>query len=80
MYIIDNIVAIPDLEKAKINWGAAPVPVEKKGDKAWVSVWTNSMGVFTQSKHPQEALEFIAYTATDGNQLRVDFGSYPLEQ
>jgi multiple sugar transport system substrate-binding protein len=78
MFIIDNIVAIPDLEKAQINWGAAPVPVEKKGDKPWVSVWTDSMGVFSQSKHPQEALEYVAYAAVEGNQLRVDFGSYPL--
>ena len=78
MEIIDNIVAIPVLEEAGIKWGAAPVPVEKKGDQAYVAVWTDSMGVFTQSKHPQEALEFIAYMATDGNQLRVEFGSYPL--
>jgi multiple sugar transport system substrate-binding protein len=78
MEIIDNIVAIKQLEDAGINWGAAPVPVEKKGDQPWVAVWTDSMGVFTQSKHPQEALEFIAYMATDGNALRVDFGSYPL--
>jgi multiple sugar transport system substrate-binding protein len=78
MEIIDNIVAIPVLEEAGMNWGAAPVPVEKKGDQAYVAVWTDSMGVFTQSKHPQEALEFIAYMATDGNELRVEFGSYPL--
>jgi len=78
MEIIDNIVAIPVLEEAGINWGAAPVPVEKKGDQAYVAVWTDSMGVFTQSKYPQEALEFVAYMATEGNKLRVEFGSYPL--
>jgi multiple sugar transport system substrate-binding protein len=78
MMIIDNIIAIKDCEEAKINWGAAPVPVETKGDKAWVPSWTDAMGVFTQSKHPQEALEFIAYMATDGNELRVKYGSYPL--
>lgn len=78
MEIIDNIVAIPVLEEAGINWGAAPVPVEKKGDQAYVAVWTDSMGVFTQSKYPQEALEFVAYMATEGNKLRIEFGSYPL--
>ena len=78
MEIIDNIIAIKNLEEAGINWGAAPVPVEKKGDQPWVAVWTDSMGVFSQSKHPQEALDFLAYMATDGNALRVEIGSYPL--
>ena len=78
MMIIDNIIAIKDCEEAKINWGAAPVPVEKKGDQPWVSVWTDSSGVFAQSKHPQEALEFIYYSITDGNKLRLDYGSLPL--
>jgi multiple sugar transport system substrate-binding protein len=78
MNIIDNIIAIKNCEEANINWGAAPTPVEQKGDQPWVSVWTDSMGVFTGSKHPQEALEFLAFSAVEGNQLRVEFGSYPL--
>jgi multiple sugar transport system substrate-binding protein len=78
MFIIDNIIAIKDLEQTDIHWGAAPVPVEKKGDQPWVSVWTDSIGVFSQSKHPQEALDYLAYMANEGNTLRVKFGMYPL--
>jgi multiple sugar transport system substrate-binding protein len=79
MDIIDNIIAINEVEQTDIRWGAAPTPVEKKGDLPFVAVWTDSFGVFSQSEHPKEALEFIAYMAQDGNQLRVEFGSYPLD-
>ena len=79
MDIIDNIIAISEVEETDIRWGAAPTPVEKKGDLPYVSVWTNSFGVFSQSEHPQEALEFLAYMAQEGNQLRVKYGSYPLD-
>jgi multiple sugar transport system substrate-binding protein len=78
MEITDNVIAIENLEATDIRWGAAPVPVEKKGDQPWAPVWTDSLGVFSDSEHPQEALEFIYYMITDGNQLRLDYGSLPL--
>lgn len=76
--IVDNVVAISTLEEAGINWGAALVPVEQKGDQAWVSTWTDNFGVFSDSKHPQEAKLFIAYMGTKGNEIRLDMGHLPL--
>ena len=76
--IVDNVVAIQTLEKAGLNWGAALVPVEQKGDKAWVTGWTDGYGVFSASKHPQEALSFLAYMATKGQEVRLGLGDLPL--
>ena len=55
MEITDNIVAIPLLEAQNIRYGAAPPPVEQAGDKPFIITWTDAFGVFSQSKHPQEA-------------------------
>jgi multiple sugar transport system substrate-binding protein len=72
MTITDNVSAIPLLEHADINWGAAPDPVEVAGDPAFVSAWTDQFGVFDGSDHPVEAKEFIAFLATEGNRLRAE--------
>jgi ABC-type glycerol-3-phosphate transport system substrate-binding protein len=77
--IIDNVVAIPALETAGFNWGATLIPVEQAGDKAWVSTWTDSYGVFSASKHPQEAQLFLAYMADKGQKARLDLGALPLD-
>ena len=76
--IIDNVIAIKTLEEFGVNWGAALVPVEQKGDKAWVSTWTDGFGVFSKSKHPKEALLFLAYMATKGQEARLGLGDLPL--
>jgi multiple sugar transport system substrate-binding protein len=76
--IVDNVIAIATLETAGINWGAALVPVEQTGDETWVTGWTDGYGVFSASKHPQEALTFLAYMGTKGQQVRLDLGDLPL--
>lgn len=77
--IIDNVIAIPTFEEAGINWGATLIPVEQKGDQAWVSAWTDSYGVFSASKHPDEAKLFLAYMADKGQKARLDLKSLPLD-
>jgi multiple sugar transport system substrate-binding protein len=72
MAISDNLVAIETLEAAGIDWGAAPVPVESAGDPVYVSSWTDQIGVFASSEHPEEAKLFAAFVATEGSQLRVE--------
>ncbi len=76
--IIDNAVAIPTLETAKIRYGAAPTPVEKKGDPAFVPTWTDSYGVFSGSKHPEEAKKFLAYIVKAGNEKQLELGNLSL--
>jgi multiple sugar transport system substrate-binding protein len=76
--ITDNVTAIRTLDEAGINWGATLVPVEQKGDKPWVTSFTDSWGVFTNSKHPHEAELFVAYLGTKGNEIRLSKGELPL--
>ena len=76
--IIDNAVAIPTLEEANIRYGAAPPPVEKKGDLPYAPTWTDSYGVFTNSKHPEEAKKFLAYLIEKGNEKQLELGNLSL--
>jgi multiple sugar transport system substrate-binding protein len=78
MTINENVGVPPTLDKAGINWGAAPVPVEQAGDPAWVSSWSDFWGVFSGSEHAQEAKEFVAFVGTEGNRLRSLHGNIPL--
>lgn len=61
MAIADNATAVDTLEKAGLRWGAAPPPIEKKGDKPFVITWTDAFGVFSDSKHPNEAMDFVSF-------------------
>lgn len=79
MTITDNFVAIQTLEAQGIRYGAAPLPVEKEGDQPFVPTWTDGFGVFNESKHPTEALEFLYLLATEGNTLRLKLGALPLD-
>jgi ABC-type glycerol-3-phosphate transport system substrate-binding protein len=77
--IIDNAVAIPQLETAGINWGAAVVPVEQAGDLAWVPLWSDGLGVFSLSNTPEEAALFATFLGTVGNEKRIEVtGDLPL--
>ncbi len=76
--IIDNAVAIPILETADVRYGAAPPPVEKAGDPAYTPTWTDSYGVFANSKHPNEAKKFLAYLIKVGNEKQLELGNLSL--
>jgi multiple sugar transport system substrate-binding protein len=78
MTFIDNIVAIPTLEKAEIPWGAAPTPVEKEGDLPWVGSWTDSWSIFSDTDQAAAAKAFLGFVATEGNRLRARAGQQPL--
>ena len=76
--IVDNAAAIPTLETANIRYGAAPPPVEKKGDLPYAPTWTDLYGVFTNSKHPAEAKLFLAYLIKKGNEKQLELGNLSL--
>jgi multiple sugar transport system substrate-binding protein len=76
--IVDNIIAIPAAEAAGINWGAAIVPTERKGDPAWTTTWTDGFGVLSTSRNQEAAIKFAVYMGTKGNELRLELGYMPL--
>jgi multiple sugar transport system substrate-binding protein len=76
--ITDNVIAIPAAEASGINWGAAIVPTERKGDPAWTTTWTDGFGVLSTSRNQETAIKFVVYMATKGNELRLGLGDMPL--
>jgi multiple sugar transport system substrate-binding protein len=69
-----------ELLDQKVNVGIAPLPVESAGQAAFVPSWTDAWSTFVKSPHPQQALDFIAFMATDGSKLREEGGTFPLDQ
>jgi multiple sugar transport system substrate-binding protein len=78
MAIEDNL-SYGDLQAQGVEVGIAPVPVEQDGDQVWVPTWMDSWGVTTSSAHPNEALALVTWIATEGNKVRADAGTPPLD-
>ncbi len=68
--------AVPTYEESKIGFGLAPLFVVK-GQKDFVDTWTASWGTFTESKHPDDALSFLKFLATDGQNLQMQATADP---
>jgi multiple sugar transport system substrate-binding protein len=68
---IGSSAELQALEAAGIDFGVAPIPVEKAGDPPFASVWTDGFAVFSGSDNPDEAREFLAFLGTEGQRLRV---------
>jgi multiple sugar transport system substrate-binding protein len=63
-----------------LNIGIAPLPVETSGQPAFVPSWTDAWSTFVKSQHPEQALDLLAFMATEGNKLRLEDGTFPLDQ
>ena len=75
----DNFM-IGELLDQGVNVGIAPLPVETAGEAAFVPSWTDAWSTFVKSEHPEQALDFLAFMATEGNKLREAGGAFPLDQ
>lgn len=78
MAILDNY-SLGELQEQGVDVGVAPTPVERKGDLVHVGTWMDSWGVTTKSAHPDEAKELVAWIATEGNKVRAEAGTLPLD-
>jgi multiple sugar transport system substrate-binding protein len=78
MAIADNL-ALGELQEQGVDVGVAPVPVERKGDQVWVPTWMDSWGVTTKGAHPDEAKALVAWIASEGNRVRAEAGTPPLD-
>jgi ABC-type glycerol-3-phosphate transport system substrate-binding protein len=75
--VIGDFAQITELEAAGVNYGVATLPVEQEGDPPYLPMWTDSFAVFSDSDSPQEALDFVAFLATEGQRLRVEVTGQP---
>jgi multiple sugar transport system substrate-binding protein len=75
--VVGSSGEIQSLEAAGIDYGVAPIPVEKAGDPPFAAVWTDGFAVFNGSQHPAEAMEFLAFLGTEGQRLRVEVTGEP---
>jgi len=78
MAIGDN-TAVGELQDQGVDIGVAPLPVEKSGEPVWASTWMDMWGVPTKASHPDEAKELVAWIATEGNKVRANAGTPPLD-
>jgi multiple sugar transport system substrate-binding protein len=66
-------------EKAGINYGVTGPPTPP-GVEPFFDVYGDNTAVLKTSDHPEEAMEFIAFLATDGQRIAYDTeGSIPID-
>ena len=78
MAVGDTVIFQPLLDAAGIRWGVTPPPVETAGDLPWVYTGSDELAAFSGSQHPEEALLFVAFYGSVGNQIRLDMDGLPL--
>ena len=77
--VITDFTALDQFEEAGVNYGVTAPPTPD-GVDPFFYVWTDSVGVLESSDNPEEAMEYIAFLATEGNRLRVEVeGTMPLD-
>lgn len=63
-------------EAQEIDFGVAPFWVIS-GSDSFVDTWTAPWGVFTEAQHPEQALEFVKFIATEGPRIVAEVSSDP---
>ena len=77
--VITDFQDLDKVESANIDYGstASPTPV---GEEPYFFVWSDSVGVMASTDNPEEALDFVAFLTTAGQQLRIETsGDIPLD-
>jgi multiple sugar transport system substrate-binding protein len=65
-----DFTAVPTYEEAGIDFGMAPFFVVE-GQEDFVDTWTAPWGTFTESGHPEDALRFLEFVATDAQEIQM---------
>jgi multiple sugar transport system substrate-binding protein len=63
--------AVPTYQEAELNFGMAPMIVAE-GQEDFVDTWTAPWGTFTESPHPEDALAFLEFVATEGQRVQME--------
>jgi len=65
-----DFTAVPTYEEAEIDFGMTPFFVVE-GQEDFVDTWTAPWGTFTESPHPDDALLFLEFIATDAQEIQM---------
>ena len=77
--VITDFAGLEKVEKAGINYGSMAPPTPE-GVEPFFFVWTDSVAVMSSTEHPDEAMAFIAFLATEGQRIRYETtGDIPLD-
>jgi multiple sugar transport system substrate-binding protein len=77
--VITDFQDLNQIENAGINWGSTAPPTPA-GVEPYFFVWSDNVGVMASTEHPDEAKDFIAYVATEGQRIRYEAeGEMPLD-
>jgi multiple sugar transport system substrate-binding protein len=68
--VITDFQSLFKMDKAGINWGVMKPPAPP-GYKSFFNVWTDGIGVTSDSSHKEAAKLLIGYQTTEGQKLRV---------
>ncbi len=71
-----DFTEVAKYEANGIDFGMAPFYV-LDGSESFVDTWTSPWGTFTGSAHPQEALSFLRFIATDAQYIRTEVSADP---
>jgi multiple sugar transport system substrate-binding protein len=77
--VVTDFAGLEKAEKAGIDYGSTAPPTPE-GVDPYFFVWTDSVGVMSSTDHPDEAMAFIEFLATDGQRIRYEqTGDIPLD-
>jgi multiple sugar transport system substrate-binding protein len=65
-----DFTAVPTYQEAEIDFGMAPFFVVE-GQDDFVDTWTAPWGTFTESAHPEDAMAFLEFIATDAQEIQM---------
>jgi maltose-binding protein MalE len=65
-----DFTAVPTYQESEIDFGMAPFFVVE-GQEDFVDTWTAPWGTFTDSPHPEDALAFLEFIATDAQEIQM---------
>ena len=74
--IWSDFTEVAKYQAAGIDFGMGPFVVIE-GSESFVDTWTTPWGTFTDSEHPEEALAFLEFMATDAQYIRAETSADP---
>jgi multiple sugar transport system substrate-binding protein len=69
--IMDGRWMMPSYSKAKFKWDIAQLP---KGKKRASLLAINGKCIWSQTKHPKESMQFLAYLVDEGSKMNIQYG------